>query len=275
MDTDKDWEFFGQRDPYWGVLSHDRFRGKQLDEAALKEFFESGRREIEAMLATIRHQLHADFSPVRALDFGCGVGRLSLALAGICKAAVGIDISESMLLEGRLNARRRQLANVEFVKGDDRLSRISGAFDLVVSYIVLQHIPCERGQRIFEKLVDLVAAGGVGVLHLTYSKARFNAAPFDAWPRSAASFSTAPLREFTRFTVATAKACQRKLLAFFKGLLRRQPRMQMNPYLLNPLFHLLQRRGISEVHIEFTDHSGQYGMRIFFQKPRAHAARAA
>jgi hypothetical protein len=43
--------------------------------------------------------------------------------------------------------------------------------------------------------------------------------------------------------------------------------MQTNPYVLNPLFHILQRCGVKSLYIEFTDHGGEYGAVILFRRP--------
>ena len=41
-DPDESWRKFGKTDPYFGVLTADRFRKENLDEAALRDFFASG-----------------------------------------------------------------------------------------------------------------------------------------------------------------------------------------------------------------------------------------
>ena len=53
-DSDKEWEQIGRRDPYYGVLSLDKFRTAQLDNDSLEEFFISGRDHIDFVLETIR-----------------------------------------------------------------------------------------------------------------------------------------------------------------------------------------------------------------------------
>ena len=43
--------------------------------------------------------------------------------------------------------------------------------------------------------------------------------------------------------------------------------MQMNPYHMNEALFAIQRAGMSRLHAEFTDHSGELGVFLFFQKP--------
>ena len=49
------------------------------------------------------------------------------------------------------------------------------------------------------------------------------------------------------------------------------PAMQMNPYNLSELGFLLQSAGIRRFHADFTDHGGELGVFLFFQKPAAVA----
>ena len=56
-----------------------------------------------------------DFERRAALDYGCGVGRLTLPLAERCEHVYGVDVSPSMLREAARNAARMGLPNVEWV----------------------------------------------------------------------------------------------------------------------------------------------------------------
>jgi len=95
--SDKEWEKFGRNDPYYGVLSHDKFRTGTLTEDTLREFFKSGRDHVHFVLETIRSSMDPAFSPSKVLDFGCGVSRCAFPLARVCQLMVGVDVSDSML----------------------------------------------------------------------------------------------------------------------------------------------------------------------------------
>ena len=75
-DTDGDWKQIAEQNPYWGVLSAEKFKGRELGEPELKEFYHSGHIFVQNLLAFIRAHIAPGFSPTRSLDFGCGVGRL-------------------------------------------------------------------------------------------------------------------------------------------------------------------------------------------------------
>ena len=70
-----------------------------------------------------------------------------------------------MIQEARKNCAAKNVRNVDFVTSDDDLKLITGSFDLVHSYNVLQHIPIGRGLVLTDRLLSLVKPGGVAVLH--------------------------------------------------------------------------------------------------------------
>src|SRR5688500_10455568 len=94
------WDQLGREDPLWAVLTRPDRRGRTWDE---DEFFATGRREIAEVLGRLP-ELPGE-SPRRALDFGCGVGRLTQALAERFDAVVGVDVAASMIEEARARNR--------------------------------------------------------------------------------------------------------------------------------------------------------------------------
>ena len=153
------WEALGRVDPYWAVISEPDKKGGRWDPEA---FFESGRHEIAAVLDRVA-ALGLAPARGRALDYGCGVGRLSRALAGAFTEVVGIDFSESMLEEARrANA---SIANLRFERNDGRsLSAVATAsVDFVYSVIALQHSPAAAQRGVIREFGRVVAPGGVAV----------------------------------------------------------------------------------------------------------------
>ncbi len=170
-DTDQDWTRIAEEQPYWGILSTDEFKGADLDPATRAKFFNEGEASIAALFDEIR-QANPGFAPHRALDFGCGAGRLLMPIARRAGAAVGVDVAPRMLLLAEQNLRDAGLANVALVRGDDRLSRVEGAFDFVHSHLVLQHIPPARGCGLFRRLLGLLVPGGMFAIQIAFAKRR-------------------------------------------------------------------------------------------------------
>jgi 2-polyprenyl-3-methyl-5-hydroxy-6-metoxy-1,4-benzoquinol methylase len=133
--SDDEWEKFGKDDPYYGVVSDDKYRNTNLTTDAKEVFFMSGLDYVEHILQKIRQHINPVFSIKRALDFGCGVGRLVIPLSKLSENVTGIDISDSMLCEARKNCDSRDIKNVTLLKSDDCLSLLSGKYDFIHSFI--------------------------------------------------------------------------------------------------------------------------------------------
>jgi 2-polyprenyl-3-methyl-5-hydroxy-6-metoxy-1,4-benzoquinol methylase len=249
-DSDQAWRQWGEQDPYFAVLTDRGLRRESLTPEALSAFFQSGEAHVHGVLETIRRHLDPGFRPRRALDFGCGVGRLLLPLAAVAEHAVGVDVSPAMLAEARTHAERRKLTNVHLVESDDTLSRVSGPFDLVHSFLVLQHIPVARGERLIGRLLALVAPGGVAALHLPYARDVSRLRRAAAWVRRAVPGA-------------------RGVINWTRGAPWSQPAMQMNLYDLNAVSGLLERAGVSQVHTRFVRDGEYRGVMLYARLPEA------
>lgn len=163
----RQWERFGEIDPYYGVFTGEEFRAENLDDTARQRFFESGERHVEGVFESIRAHIDPQFSPARAIDYGCGVGRVALALAGRCGHVTGIDVSPPMLAEAQRNAQARAVENVSWA-GPADLDAQRGQADLVHSVIVFQHMPRAQGEQAVASLLRALRPGGVAALHFPY-----------------------------------------------------------------------------------------------------------
>src|SRR5687768_1349854 len=116
-DSDKDWERFGKTDPYFAVLTAPEFHGRPSG-IEREKFFGSGESHIQTVFAIIREHLDPAFAPARALDFGCGVGRLVLPLTARCPEVTGLDVSQAMLAEARRNCVEAGVTHVQLLQSD-------------------------------------------------------------------------------------------------------------------------------------------------------------
>jgi hypothetical protein len=124
---------------------------------------------------------------------------------------------------------------------------LAPGFDLVHSFIVFQHIPVRRGEQILRQLIALLANGGLGAIHLTYSDTR-----------SQLHRAVSALRKNSSIAHG--------LMNLMRGAPFSRPFMQMNSYSINRILDLLLDSGCSNVHIEFSGHSGIRGIMLYFQK---------
>jgi ubiquinone/menaquinone biosynthesis C-methylase UbiE len=156
----QEWEELASVDPLWAILTGPERRGGGWE---LSEFFDTGEAEISEVL-TIADDLGEPVRRERALDFGCGVGRLSRPLAERFRECVGLDISEGMLkLARELNDDRQ---NCRFVvnAAPDLKQFDSGSFDFVYSALVLQHMPsAEMVEAYVGEFLRVLRPGGLAV----------------------------------------------------------------------------------------------------------------
>ena len=133
----QDWERLAEVDPLWAVLTEPEQKGGGWE---VEDFFATGEAEIAHVFAVV-DALGRPLPRDRALDFGCGVGRLTRALGARFETAIGTDISEAMVEQARLL--NEALPHCEFrVNAAPDLGQFeTDSFDFVYSSIVLQHLP--------------------------------------------------------------------------------------------------------------------------------------
>lgn len=153
----RDWERMGAEDPMWAVLTQ---RDKRGGSWSAEEFFRLGHQDVDRLE---RRLAECGLAPRRdsALDFGCGVGRVTQALAARFERVAGVDISSTMIEHARrLNGIGER---VEFhVNPRPDLSLFADArFDLVHSVITIQHIPGEISPAYLREFVRVLRPGGV------------------------------------------------------------------------------------------------------------------
>ena len=91
------WEQFGRKDPLWAALT---WKDKSEGRWSADEFFRNG----EIVVANLLHraaELGIEIPRNRALDFGCGPGRLTQALAAHFGSVDGVDIAQRMIANAR------------------------------------------------------------------------------------------------------------------------------------------------------------------------------
>ena len=243
--SDKNWESYGKSDPYYGVLTHPDYKSSNLTEEKIKAFFESGEIHIDYIISRIKSKIDRDFCPISCLDFGCGTGRLVIPLAKRFNYVTGVDVSSSMLSETYKNCQNYGLCNVDLLKSDDALSEITGTFNFIHSFIVLQHIPKVRGEKILHRLIELLSPNGVAALHFTYSVPHLNR---------------------TKTFIRTSIPFVNGLANVLKGKSFNTPVMLMTEYNLNYIINTLHEKNCNSCYIDFVKHADFSGVIIFFRK---------
>ncbi len=151
------WEKYGEQDPLWGILAWPDKDDNRWDS---ESFFQTGVEEIAEVLAYVRG-LHVQIDAQSALDFGCGVGRLSQALAAHFQQVHGVDISSSML---ELAAHYNQYSDrcqYHLNTAKDLSLFANNTFDFVYSNITLQHMPPRYAESYILELLRVLKPNGI------------------------------------------------------------------------------------------------------------------
>jgi SAM-dependent methyltransferase len=174
------WESHARQDPLWAILTGPDKVGRKWN---LAEFFGTGLHEIDSLCDTLAlHEI--GFEPDAALDFGCGVGRLSQALCRRFQHVSGIDISPTMIETAeRLNQHEGKCRYFLNARSDLQLFQ-DETFSFIYSNIVLQHIAPALTKQYLAEFSRILKPDGLLIFHLP---SRFNEAkglPPEAWVAS-------------------------------------------------------------------------------------------
>jgi SAM-dependent methyltransferase len=154
----RDWDDLAAEDLYWSILSDP---DKRFEHRAAEAFFASGRTEVDGVL-TRAAELGLPKMHGTALDFGCGAGRLTRALAERFDDAVGVDISARMIEEARTINSDCRNCSFELNVAPDLRRFGDASFDMVYSSIVLQHLPDRSSIAAYvEELIRVLRPGGL------------------------------------------------------------------------------------------------------------------
>ncbi len=158
------WERLAQLDPLFVTLAEPDKKGGGWDPHA---FLQTGRDQIAdtfARLDTLGVELPGNRA---ALDFGCGPGRLTQALAERFDAAHGVDVAPSMLrIANELNEQGEK-CRFHLNERPDLALFEDASFDFVYTSKVLFHIPPKRQVGFIHEFLRVLRPGGVAAFELS------------------------------------------------------------------------------------------------------------
>jgi ubiquinone/menaquinone biosynthesis C-methylase UbiE len=162
----ENWQSLGTDDPLWAILNDPRAKGGKW---SVNEFLQTGQMEIDRVFSWLDEQGLSAINYGRALDFGCGAGRLTQALAKRFDRCSGVDVAASMLEAAR---KLDPPQNCEFVLNErsDLSVFPDKSFDFIYSSIVLQHIPHPFAIAYIAEFCRLLAPNGLLVFQIPVDK---------------------------------------------------------------------------------------------------------
>lgn len=127
------WDARAREDAYFFIDNSRAYRDREL-----AGFWAGGERDLNLLLGALEVQIEPEDTVV---EIGCGVGRLTRAIASRAARVWALDVSAEMI--DRAREHHPSLDNVEWIVGDGRTLRpLAGAsFDACLSHVVFQHIP--------------------------------------------------------------------------------------------------------------------------------------
>jgi SAM-dependent methyltransferase len=157
----QDWDRRAQIDPYYWVAA--------TQEADLESYEHSAQVDCEAFLKgflKIKDQEWSEsvaqsfFQDQVLLDLGCGIGRMTAPLAAYFKQAIGVDVSDQMIIKAKeLHA---SVGNLTFFSnsGTDLGMVEPASVDIVCSYSVLAHLPVDVTESYFLEIGKILKPQG-------------------------------------------------------------------------------------------------------------------
>ena len=185
------------------------------------EFFETGVKTAQGIEWELRRVPREHWGQGRALEVGCGPGRLVRHLSRHFAEIHGVDVSDEMIALAQ-----RKLAgipNARFHIGDGASLRMftDDCFDFVYSYAVFQHIPSR--DVVFEYLREMRRVMKPGAL----AWLQFNGLPrasqehYNTW--AGARFTSSDLVEFTAAYDFQVLALEGVATQYMWSIWRKQP----------------------------------------------------
>lgn len=152
----KFWDQKAQQNPYWYISSYGPYEGRDLE-----EFWRSGLNIWQEIKATIDYWPSPSHTVV---EIGCGVGRLTRAIAPEVKEVFSFDISEQMLQLARQNVPSNVKLNL--AEGTSLSSIPNACVDLALAYCVFQHLPTLKDFESYLRAMHRVTKPG-GIIAFT------------------------------------------------------------------------------------------------------------
>jgi SAM-dependent methyltransferase len=159
----QNWEGLARVDPMWAIcVDHGRLGNKWT----IEEFFETGEVEIQRIMEYLGS---LGLSPERAgaaLDFGCGVGRLTSALGRRFQECWGVDISPTMIRLAEQFNKDSLTCHFRLNPRDNLQIFPDERFTFVYTSLVLQHIQRKYVEGYLRELIRVLKPGGVFVFQV-------------------------------------------------------------------------------------------------------------
>ena len=159
------WAHLGDVRPHFSVIIDKQFLPNRIAEH-IDTFWASGEAEATQVIKALARHGSASPSDMQCVEYGCGVGRVTTALARRFRTINAYDISPGHLLHARQRARDLTLTNVFFHEcAADRFPELKPC-DLFYSRIVFQHNPPPIIGELIRRSLASLRPGGLALFQV-------------------------------------------------------------------------------------------------------------
>lgn len=159
------WTHLGAVKPHFSVLTDQQFLPENIGDS-IDRFWASGEADAMDVQRILEQQNFSDLASKTCVEYGCGVGRVTMGLAKRFRKTHGYDISRGHLAHARQRAEQIAQRNVFFHQCDDDLLADLEKCDFFYSRIVFQHNPPPIITELIRKALKAVNPGGIAIFQI-------------------------------------------------------------------------------------------------------------
>lgn len=159
---EQSWTHLGEVRPHYSVITQGEFLPANIPNS-IDSFWASGNSEADTAAFLLRKLGFGELSGKTCVEYGCGLGRVTIPLATKCAEIHAYDISESHLALARQRAESLRVNNVSFHHCGGRLPRSLQSCDLFYSRLVFQHNPPPIIRELIRLGLDSLRTGGIAI----------------------------------------------------------------------------------------------------------------
>lgn len=160
------WSGLGSEKAHFSVITDPQYLPENL-ENSLDSFWQSGINEANRALLILKNTGKFDgMSLNTCVEYGCGVGRVTMGLAKHFKQVHAYDISEQHLEHATHRAKETNTVNIDFHPCLDFLHTPLESCDLFYSKIVFQHNPPPLSLYLIKKALESLNPSGIAIFQV-------------------------------------------------------------------------------------------------------------
>jgi SAM-dependent methyltransferase len=159
------WSHLGNEKPHYSVLTNQQYLPENLD-ASIDTFWATGMQEAAILQKVLARYGLSELSGKSCVEYGCGVGRVTMGLANCFGQVHGYDISSGHLAVARERVVTLGVSNVCFHSCADSVLMDLEPCDCFYSRIVFQHNPPPVIAGLIRKALDSLNTGGIALFQV-------------------------------------------------------------------------------------------------------------